>query len=135
MGKSMLEINPEIVCNIILKAREFFAKEEVIVPEDPKEAKEFSDDYDFQILADYRNDLTFVEFKSLVNTLEPDQQAIIVALFWIGRGDYDIKEWDEAVSEATRAWNTHTAEYLLSKPLLASYLEDALNQFGYSCEA
>jgi len=31
----MLDLNPEIVCIIIAKAREFHAKEEVVIPEEP----------------------------------------------------------------------------------------------------
>jgi hypothetical protein len=33
-----------------------------------------------------------------------------------------------------RAHNNRTASYLLGTPLLANYLEDALSQFGESCE-
>jgi hypothetical protein len=33
LGLAMLNINPETVCFIISKAREFHAKEEVVIPE------------------------------------------------------------------------------------------------------
>lgn len=129
----MLNINPEIVCNIIEKARRFFAKEEVAIPSDPMEAKTMSDDWYFQVLEDYKDDLSLIEVKTVINDLEPDQQATLVALLWVGRGDFEIKEWDAAWEEAQRNWTPETAEYLLSKPLLADYLEEALSQFGYGC--
>jgi hypothetical protein len=130
--KLMLNINPEIVCNIIVKAREFFAKEEVAIPEEPEEAEDFSDDWYFKVLASFKDDLTFQELKSNIKDLEPDQQAALVALLWIGRGDFD--NWDSAFSEAQRNWNSQTAEYLLTKPLLPDYLEDGLAYFDYHCD-
>lgn len=132
----MLNVNPEIVCSIAQKAREFFGKEDVSIPEDePNEyPRDTDDDWYYEVLGDYKNDLTFTEIKLAINDLEPDQQATLVALFWVGRGDFDAGEWDNACLEAQRVWNKRTAEYLLTKPLLADFLEDGLNQLGYSCE-
>lgn len=126
----MLEINPEIVCNIILRAREFHAKEIVHIPQEPPEK---TDDWYEQVLSDYADDDTLQELITNIKDLEPIQQATLVALLWVGRGDFDIKEWDQALAEAKRNWNEFTAEYLLTKPLVADYLEDALNQMGYPC--
>lgn len=130
----MLNISTDIVCAIILKSKEFFAKEEVAFPSDPNDQNQ-NDDWYFALLNDFQDDLTFVELKTRIADLEPDQQAALVALLWIGRGDYDAKEWQEALAEAKRVWTVRTPEYLLSKPLLPSYLEEALNQFGFSCES
>jgi hypothetical protein len=130
----MLNVNPELICKIIFKARDFFGKEAVDKSDDPEELKDFSDDFDFQILADYEDDLTFLELKSAIEDLEPDQQATLVALFWVGRGDFDVNEWDEAYKEAIQNWNSRTADYLLTKPLLADYLQEALADFDYRCE-
>lgn len=127
-----LEVSPDIVCNIILKAREFHAKEEIHLPEEPPE---LTDDWYEQVLADYENDLSLQEVKAMIKDLEPIQQASLVALFWIGRGDFDVKEWRSALKEAKRNWNEYTAEYLLSRPLVADYLQEGLCQIGYNCEA
>jgi len=86
------------------------------------------------VLADHVDDATYQEFRATVNDLEPDQQHQLVALLWLGRGDYDIAEWDEALAEARRSWTKRTADYLIAHPLLADHLEDALEQLGYSCE-
>jgi Protein of unknown function (DUF3775) len=86
------------------------------------------------VLADHADDPTYREFRVTVNDLEPDQQQQLVALLWLGRGDYDIAEWDEALAEARRSWTKRTADYLIAHPLLADHLEDALDQLGYSCE-
>jgi Protein of unknown function (DUF3775) len=37
-------------------------------------------------------------------------------------------------AEAARAHNKRTASYLLGMPLLADHLEEALAQFGRSCD-
>lgn len=129
----MLNINPEIVCEIIAKSREFFAKEEVVLPNEPEE-KDLTDDWYYAVLADFQEDLTFREVQSNIRDLEPDQQISLVVLCWIGRGDYGPEDWNEAYAEAKRSWSRNIPEYLLSKPLLPSYLEEGLNQLGYSCE-
>jgi hypothetical protein len=126
-----LEINSDTVCFLISKAREFHAKEEVVLPDTPDSP---SEDWALQVLADHADDATFQEFRNTVNDLEPDQQHQLVALLWLGRGEYELDEWDEALAEARRSWTKRTAEYLIAHPLLADFLDDALDQFGYSCE-
>jgi hypothetical protein len=127
----MLNINPEIVCHIISKAREFFAKEEIVIPEND-DPEDFSDDWYYEVLADYKDDLTLQEITTNINDLEPDQQAALVALLWIGRGDFE--DWDSAFAEAQRSWNKRTAEYLMTKPLLADFLEEGLAFFDLHCD-
>ena len=127
----MLDLNPEIVCIIIAKAREFHAKEEMVIPEEPANS---SGDWAQQVLADHADDLTWQEIRETINGLEPDQQVNLVALMWIGRGDFDAEEWDEALEEARQMWTPHTAEYLMARPLVADYLEEGLISQGYSCE-
>ena len=61
----MLDLNPEMVCIIIAKAREFHAKEEVVVPEEPANP---SGDWARQVLADHADDLTWQEILGPVNT-------------------------------------------------------------------
>ena len=127
----MLDVNPDTVCFLIDKAAEFHAKEEVVIPEEPLQP---SDDWALQILADHTDDPTFQEFKSTVEDLEPDQQATVIALMWLGRGDYTEDEWEAAVADARDRNTRRPAEYLISTPLVADYLAEGLNVMGYSCE-
>lgn len=128
----MLELNPETVCFLISKAKEFHAKEQVTIPD---EALSPTEDWARQALADHADDLTFQEFKAAVDDLEPDQQAAVVALMWLGRGDYSEDQWDDAVAEAQAQWTPTTAEYLMTRPLVADYLTEGLFLLGHSCEA
>jgi hypothetical protein len=127
----MLNINPEIVCTLIKRAREFHAKEGVVIPE---ETTASSADLVADLLADHQGEPTFQEFKIVVDDLEPDQQVALVALMWLGRGDFDADEWSAAFEQAGEGWTPHTAEYLLATPLVANYLEEGLAALGYSCE-
>ena len=78
--------------------------------------------------------MTFLEFKAIVDDLEPDQQASLVALMWLGRGDYSDEDWDDALADAEARWTEQTAEYLIARPLVADFLEEGLAILGYSCE-
>ena len=52
---------------------------------------------------------------------------------WIGRGDFDASEWDDALQQARDMWTSHTAEYLLARPLVADFLEEGLVSLDYAC--
>jgi len=129
----MLNINSETICFIIAKAREFQAKEEIVIPEVPLSPAE---NWAQQILADHIDDPCAQEVVAAVQDLEPDQQAELVALMWLGRGDYDLSEWDAAVSDAAESLQDFTdpGTYLLAHPLVADFLLDGLDQHGLSCE-
>lgn len=125
------QINPETVCRILTGIREFQAKEEVVLPEVTGSA---NDDWALQVLADHGDDLTYDETRTAIDDLEPDQQTALVALMWLGRGDFLEAEWEDALAMAEESWNPRTAEYLLATPLAADYLEEGLSLLGYSCE-
>lgn len=127
----MLDVDPDTVCFLISKARQFHAKEEVVIPDVPDSP---ADDWGRQALADHMNDPTFQEFKTTFDDLEPDQQFNIVALLWLGRGDFETGEWQDALDEARDSWTPETAEYLIAHPLLADYLLEGMVQLGYSCD-
>lgn len=126
----MLNINPENICFLINKAREFHAKEDVVIPE---ELGSPSDDWALQVLADHADDASYTEFKLTFDDLEPDQQWEVVAVMWVGREDFAPEEWDVALEEARENWTPETAAYLLSHPLLADFLSEGLERLGYSC--
>ncbi len=129
--ESPLTISPEKVCFIIIKAREFDAKDEVTEP-DP--GSNPSDDMGVEVLEEHSDDPVVEEITSLINSLSEDEQIDLVALTWLGRDDYSAADWTTVREEAARAHNQRTAEYLLGTPLLGDFLEQGLSMLGYSCE-
>jgi hypothetical protein len=129
----MLNIGLETLCFIIAKAREFQAKEQVVIPETPASP---SDDWALQVLADHAEDLSLQEVKAAIDDLDSDQQAELTALMWLGRGDYSLDEWDAAVADALDMYEDRDsiAEYLLAHPMVSDCLEEGLIAHGYSCE-
>jgi hypothetical protein len=126
-----LAISPEKVCFIIVKAREFDAKDIVT---DPGDSSSAADDAMISVLEDHADDPVVQELRGFIGALTEDEQIDLVALAWLGRGDGTIEDWDELRAEAARAHNRRTASYLLGMPLLPDHLEEALSAFGRSCE-
>src|SRR5262249_34128965 len=124
-------ISPEKVCFIIIKAREFDAKDEASEP-DP--GSNPADDADAAVLEDHEDDPVVEELTSFVGALSLDEQIDLVALAWLGRDDYDAHDWPAVREEAAEAHNERTASYLLGMPQLGDFLEEGLAVLGYSCE-
>ena len=127
-----LGINPDKVCQIIVKARAFDAKEGI---SDPNSGSNAADDGMTDVLEDLPDDVdaTRLELLEFIRALDEDEQLNLVALAWVGRGTYEISEWREAISIARNEHNKRTAEYLLKLPLLGDYLEEGLAAFGENC--
>src|SRR3990170_8573131 len=85
-----LTISPEKVCFIIIKAKEFDAKDEVTEP-DP--GSNPSDDKEAAVLEDHEDDPVLEELTSLINSLSEDEQIDLVALAWLGRDDNSVADW------------------------------------------
>ncbi len=128
---TMLNIDPDKVGFIIMKAREFEIK---VVPADVEAGGQDSGDDEQQVYTTSGDDPTYQEIRGAINQLNIEDQYDLVALMWLGRGTFFKEEWADAVSEAKGAHNDRTAEYLLGTPLLPDYLEDGLSQLGYSLE-
>lgn len=128
-AKASLEIAPEKVAHVIIKARELDAKvgawnastDEGDADEDPS-----------AILEDFASDPTLAEFAGFIDALNDDEQANLVALAWIGRGTFEAEELEEAVETARAEKVNSTASYLLGLPLLSDYLEEGLEKLGFS---
>ena len=126
-----LSISPEKLCFIIAKAREFDVKDVVT---DPGNSSNATDDAMLSVLEDHPDDPVMQELIGFIRALTEDEQIDLVALTWLGRGDGTIDDWADLRAEASRAHNKRTASYLLGMPLLSNHLEDALSQFGISCD-
>lgn len=126
-----LTLSTEQVCFIIAKARQFEVKD---LPTVSDPGSNPTDDHMVSVLEARGQDPAAREIRAFVNAMDVDRQIELVALTWVGRGDYDIGEWPEARAQAAAAHDAKTADYLLGLPLLSEFLEDALSDCGLSCE-
>lgn len=120
-----LTLNPEFLRSLILKLRAVMAQEDMVSPDSGSNP---SDDERTATLQDNPDNMIRDEITAQVEDLEPDQQAQVVALMWIGRGDMEPEEWEEALALAADRHEGATAAYLLSHPHVADYLDEGLDR-------
>jgi hypothetical protein len=100
---------------IVRRAREIDA-EDVELPAE-EEARE----------ADEAPDAPALELASWIADLTESEQAELVALYWIGRGDGEAEDFEALVEQARASQSAPTERYLLDAPLLADHLEAGLD--------
>jgi hypothetical protein len=126
----------ETLCRVILRAKE---NEAQVPAADPDEDADNVDDFDdegdqaLSVLEDELNDVE-EELRAILDDLADDQLAETVALAWVGRGTYDVSEWEDAMAEARDLGPNAGLDELMDMPLLASHLEGGLAAFDYSCD-
>ena len=113
-----LDISPEKVAWIIVRAREFEAKVQPFNADEETSAEEHSG-----ILEDRHFNPTLRELAGFLHALNEDELANLVALTWIGRGTYEASQWQEVLQARARQFRCRSPErYLLSTPMLAEYI-------------
>ena len=127
----MLTIPLEKLAFIIEKAREFDAE----VPADAGDSDSNpSDDGESDILFDTPDNPTLEELRAVIDGLNVDEQEELLALIWVGRGDFTKADWHQAIIQARSSRTASEADYLIGTPLLADYLEEAVSELGLSLE-
>lgn len=126
-----LQISPEKVCFVIIKAREFDVKD---LASEPDPGSNPADDKMIAVLEDHEDDPVTEEIRAAIDSMSEDEQIDLVALAWLGRGDYTADDWESVRADAASAHNNRTASYLLGMPLLGDYLEEGLSLLGFTCE-
>jgi len=127
----------DMLCRIVLRAKELEAQ---VPASDPDEDSDNVDDYDdeggeaLSVLENELNTGVEEELRVALDDLADDQIAQVVALAWVGRGTYDVSEWDDACAEANDEDPESRIDELMDMPLLASHLEAGLAAFDYSCD-
>ena len=126
-----LNISADKVCYIIIKAREFDVK---VAPVEPDPGSNPTDSDDSEVLADYPDDPTRAELRAAIDDLNEDEAVDLIAMVWIGRGDFSRNEWRQARSLATERHKRRSAAYLMGIPLLGDFLEEGFTELGHSCD-
>jgi hypothetical protein len=124
-----LQISPEKVAWLILKLRSFGAK--VSPYETGAENDDPGEDQIADALENRQDDPVVRELTGFIRSLNVDEQTDLVALTWLGRGTYELDDWEDARRTAAEEKTTPTERYLFGMPLAADYLAEGLAAFGF----
>lgn len=125
-----MDIALDKVCELILRVREIDMKGET---GDSESGSNPFDDGGADVLTGGVEDSTEEEVRDVLAGLNDDERYDLVALTWIGRGDYDGEDWATAIRTAREREALSTADYLLGIPNLGDLLDEGLAAIGRSC--
>jgi Protein of unknown function (DUF3775) len=123
-------LNPDKVCFVIYKARELFGSTE---PTDDS-GSNASDDNFVSALTEKNDHPVRAELRAFLLALDQDESTELVALCWLGRGDFAKEDWADAMAASAERDGPRTADYLLEMELLGDYLEEGLAAFDLGCD-
>ena len=129
-----LNIGVSTVSTIITMARLFDSESELTEPED--EAGEASP-ADLEEEASGRSaegGPISEELREAIDDLNDDEVVDLIAIAWVGRGDFGRDDWEEAQTLARERHRSHSADYLMGIPALGDYLEEGLATLGHNYE-
>ena len=132
-----MDIALDKVRELILEARRLDVKE---ADTDPDSGSNPIDDGATDVLTSSESeespDGVEREFRGLIAAMNEDERANLLALIYIGRGDFGADEWDDAVAlgKERDTAEGHLANYLIGTPNLADLLEEGLAAFGDGVE-
>src|SRR5580658_7978177 len=126
-----LRISTAKVCDFIEAAREVAGK----VPPTTGDRTTTGDDSPLETIEDYPGeDARRGQMREFIAGLNVAEQIDLLALIFVGRGDFDIDEWEDAVREANDRIADRDADYMIGDAALPEYLGIGLDAFGRSCD-
>ena len=124
-----LNISIEKIRDIVLLAREFDLVE---FPDEPDPGSDADAVVDPETILDDGEDPTEAELREMIDDLNEDERIDLISLVWVGRGDFDRAEWQEARGLARERQEKKASDYLLGMPTLSDYLEEGLATLGHA---
>jgi hypothetical protein len=114
---------------LVAKARAFDVE---VPPSGSEDGSNMADDLAVAALEDTPDNPAGIELEAALDDLNTDQLRELLALVWVGRGDFTAEEWPQAVAQAAALDEDRTPEYLMETPLLADLIEEGLDELGYN---
>ena len=131
-----LILDPVVGYKIVELIEEYNSED--LSPPDDDQDMEFDDVHDDSVTEDALEhaeepdvDPIQSELEGLLEAQNVDAQRDILALVWVGRGDYGAGDWSEARKQAREVAHLHVAKYLEDTPLAGEYLREGLSAMGY----
>lgn len=118
-----MDIAADLVTAIIERARLVMVKDADV---DPDSGSNAIDDGMTDVLVSGHEDDSEQELRDVIEGLNEDERAALVALFWIGRGDYEAEEYPAAFKLALARRDLPTSDYLMGAPELPDLLDEGL---------
>lgn len=131
-ARDTLDVSLDKLAQIALLARAYDAQ---VWESDPDDASNGSDDGQVSVLEAQADNPIEQELREAIDSLSDDEQAVLVALTWIGRGDYSGEELDSAVTAAMDRRQASTVDYLLGVPMLGDFIEQGAASCGIPLSA
>ncbi|HTW50469.1 MAG TPA: DUF3775 domain-containing protein [Stellaceae bacterium] len=126
-----LRISVDKVCDFIEAAREVAG----LVPPTTGDRTTTGDDSKLMTIEDNPAvDARRSEIAEFIMGLNAAEQTDLLALIYVGRGDFDIAEWHDAVHEAAMRIADGAADFMIGDTALPGYLGAGLDAFGRSCD-
>lgn len=126
-----LRISTAKVCDFIEAAREVAGK----VAPTTGDRTTTGDDSPLETIEDFPGeDARRGQMLEFIAGLNIAEQIDLLALIFLGRGDYGIDEWDDAVREANDRIGDRDADYMIGDAALPEYLGTGLDAFDRSCD-
>ncbi len=122
-----LSLPTDYLARLILKTRGLQAQEGEV---DASSGSNPTDDGAIDAVQDTPGDLTREELREEIRGLNDRQQAELVALLWMGRGDTEVEEWEDTVQTARERRMTATERYLLGEPLVGEHWAEGAEKLG-----
>jgi hypothetical protein len=125
--QATLSVSSDYLARLVVKTRGLQAREAEV---DPDSGSNPTDDNMIDTLQDSFGDLSRQEVQRELQGLDDRQQAELVALMWIGRGDAEPEEWNQTVELARQLKTGPTPRYLLRHPLVAEHWQEGAAKLG-----
>jgi hypothetical protein len=127
-----LNINPEKICEIVEMGRELAG----LAISTAGDETTTGDDSPLETLVEPSEgkDPRRREMVAYLGALDAEEQVNLLALILLGRGDFSLDEWEDALLTARDSIEDKSADFLVGDPALPGYLLEGLEVFEESCE-
>ncbi len=120
-----LPFNSARIEELVLRLNAVTAKEGTVIPDLGGNA---SDDEIAVTLQETEGDLSRDEITQEIESMNDEQKDGLVALFWIGRGDAEPREWEQTKALARQQHDGLVSRYLLGQPDAGEFLTEGLEK-------
>ncbi|WP_176439230.1 DUF3775 domain-containing protein [Puniceibacterium sediminis] len=124
-----LTIGPDFLRNLLFKMRAVSLGDE----DTPRDARDNAQQggHHITLAEEVGTDASREELVEEIDGMDVEHQQELVALMWVGRGDFGAEEWADALALAAERSDSPSSKYLLSHPMAADEIASGLEELGH----